>query len=616
MDNISSTRLSKEREILSQMQSKHTKIVFPLNSRTVEVTFLIFNTPVTYYIILPERYPFLSPKIESSIPSSLTSLYTNSENIVEFILKDQWSPAINLQNIIEKLYTYSQSSLSQRKTHDLGRIGLIGAVLLSLTIRTAMFSQSFSGYNSPPRYGDYEAQRHWMEITLYYPSEQWYKDIYTNEDPHWGLDYPPLTAWHSYLCGLLSSFYEPDSMTYYKSRGYYTLTHLLFMRSTVLISELFTHFVAVLLYFFWFYSNIDQKIKNTALLMVLLSPPIILIDFGHFQYNTVMLGFALLSIVLSIKGHYAFSAISLALSVNFKIMALYYSLPFAVYWAGSALDLSAKESYKYSVNIRKLAKYGFFVNILLGIVGSGAVTCMILWTPWLSFDDIFIVLKRIFPISRGVFQDKVASFWFVLTIFFKFQNFLSVSTISAMTAVTTLIMSCPFLFLLWKHRNPQSFLLSLSGVSLSFYLFSYHVHEKTILVPLLPITFATIFNNPMVFQFSIILSTFSMYPLLVQDGLVLPYFVLQTLFYVLSGIHIQNIETWTLKSKVYWWYVGICGIHLLETFKPPEKYPHLFHLIVTVYSFIGFCYIWVVLLKSHYKVNESVIGRIDKEKIR
>lgn len=55
----------------------------------------------------------------------------------------------------------------------------------------------FLGWNTPPIFGDYEAQRHWMEITIHLPLQQWYKyDL-----PYWGLDYPPLTAYVSWLCG-------------------------------------------------------------------------------------------------------------------------------------------------------------------------------------------------------------------------------------------------------------------------------------------------------------------------------------------------------------------------------------------------------------------------------
>ena len=56
---------------------------------------------------------------------------------------------------------------------------------------------SFLGRNIPPIFGDYEAQRHWMEITIHLPIRQWY----TYDLQYWGLDYPPLTAYVSWLCG-------------------------------------------------------------------------------------------------------------------------------------------------------------------------------------------------------------------------------------------------------------------------------------------------------------------------------------------------------------------------------------------------------------------------------
>lgn len=57
----------------------------------------------------------------------------------------------------------------------------------------------YSGFNSPPMHGDFEAQRHWMEITKHLPVSQWYfYDL-----GWWGLDYPPLTAYHSWLLGTM-----------------------------------------------------------------------------------------------------------------------------------------------------------------------------------------------------------------------------------------------------------------------------------------------------------------------------------------------------------------------------------------------------------------------------
>ena len=46
-----------------------------------------------------------------------------------------------------------------------------------------------TGAGNPPMYGDFEAQRHWMEITQYLPMKEWYRyDL-----PYWGLDCAYLT---------------------------------------------------------------------------------------------------------------------------------------------------------------------------------------------------------------------------------------------------------------------------------------------------------------------------------------------------------------------------------------------------------------------------------------
>ena len=63
---------------------------------------------------------------------------------------------------------------------------------------TSMSMNMYSiGRGTPPMFGDYEAQRHWMELTIHLPVSEWY----TYDLQYWGLDYPPLTAYVSWLCG-------------------------------------------------------------------------------------------------------------------------------------------------------------------------------------------------------------------------------------------------------------------------------------------------------------------------------------------------------------------------------------------------------------------------------
>lgn len=74
-------------------------------------------------------------------------------------------------------------------------------ILFALLIRWMVSIFSYSGEGIAPMFGDYEAQRHWMEITVNIPVKDWYTNSTENDLNYWGLDYPPLTAYHSWLMG-------------------------------------------------------------------------------------------------------------------------------------------------------------------------------------------------------------------------------------------------------------------------------------------------------------------------------------------------------------------------------------------------------------------------------
>uniref|UniRef100_A0A915PDJ5 Alpha-1,3-glucosyltransferase n=1 Tax=Setaria digitata TaxID=48799 RepID=A0A915PDJ5_9BILA len=77
----------------------------------------------------------------------------------------------------------------------------LAMLFFAISLQIALSSGSYSGRATPPMYGDYEAQRHWMEITYHLPINQWYVNSSDNDLNYWGLDYPPLTAYHSWFLG-------------------------------------------------------------------------------------------------------------------------------------------------------------------------------------------------------------------------------------------------------------------------------------------------------------------------------------------------------------------------------------------------------------------------------
>ena len=58
-----------------------------------------------------------------------------------------------------------------------GVICMSMVVLFGLYLRCSVTLNSYSGASTPPMFGDFEAQRHWMEITQHLPMNKWYGKI-------------------------------------------------------------------------------------------------------------------------------------------------------------------------------------------------------------------------------------------------------------------------------------------------------------------------------------------------------------------------------------------------------------------------------------------------------
>lgn len=89
------------------------------------------------------------------------------------------------------------------KFQSKSKCSYLAIILMAIFFRVLVGLHSFSGESSPPRFGDFEAQRHWMEITVNLPLKDWYRITENNDLSYWGLDYPPLSAYWAYLTGLL-----------------------------------------------------------------------------------------------------------------------------------------------------------------------------------------------------------------------------------------------------------------------------------------------------------------------------------------------------------------------------------------------------------------------------
>lgn len=146
------------------------------------------------------------------------------------------------------------------------------------------------------------------------------------------------------------------------------------------------------------------------------------------------------------------------------------------------------------------------------------------------------------------------------------------------------------------------------------------VHEKSILLPLLPASFLAI-DEPFLFKWMMHYALLSMFPLMCRDELILPYISLSALFILLyhaPGGRKEKRDALSpsnLKSFVAVFLV-LCSLVLHVVYlvvTPLEKYPFLFEAMIMLLCFSQFLFIagytnikqWMTLKDSALENKEK-----------
>ncbi|OAP57132.1 hypothetical protein AYL99_07869 [Fonsecaea erecta] len=496
----------------------------------------------------------------------------------------------------------------------------------------------YSGYRTPPMHGDFEAQRHWMEMTIHLPVSQWY--FYDLQ--YWGLDYPPLTAYHSWLCGKVGSLFNAAWFELDKSRGLEDSDLKVFMRATVVLSE-YLIYVPALIIFLRHFSRTHATgttSASIALVAILMQPANMLIDHGHFQYNSVMLGLVVAALSSIFAGRLLWCCIFFVAALGFKQMALYYSPIMFAYLLGSCLTPEIRLGRLISISlVTALAFAVLLAPLLLGSLYD--VYQKILFSempppPFLAERNVsldpsvplkMVVLQlsqaihRIFPFARGLFEDKVANFWCFTNTFYKLRKLQAIVDLSRISAMATLgSILGPMLII---GAVPQKTLLpyALATSAWGFFLFSFQVHEKSVLLPLLPMTLLLGSKQGLSKEYRAwigwanAVGIWTMFPLLKRDGLTIPYVVISLLWCYLLGLPPTSVNAYydpqhenitgrpqaaddlsTLTKILHFQtYIVMAFWHLLAAFAtPPEDKPDLWVLVNACIGAgcFGICYLW------------------------
>ena len=525
-------------------------------------------------------------------------------------------------------------------------ISIIAVSSFAVVTRIFMSTNSYSGRDTPPRFGDYEAQRNWMSLTLHAPLSTWY----TRSEDYWRLDYPPGSAYQSLMSGMIVRLFHAESVGEpLASRGVEDVRGKVGMRVSVLVGDLVVYLPGCLLYW-WLYlrrggtsgpereadgrsasrvgglgrargqrqrqqQQQQQKqqqrhdgdvfesappgVANTntidnpedgplaSLFWLLVNPALLLIDHGHFQYNSISLGCTVLATacVLQIGSGSRAPAVStrapavswlvgaaffFCMALNHKQMTLYYAPAFFVH----LLTLSLCEE-------AVLDKVRVFGTLGLTVVGTFAL----LWAPFgvNNPGGARRILARIFPVQRGLYEDYVANFWCVSSLVYKWRRTWDKGVLAGLCLVATVGACVPSLGLGVvgvRRKQRGTFVLMLAGVSLSFYLFSFQVHEKSILMPLMAISMLG--ENRLTARMQSV-GMMTMYPLLKKDGLVVAYWAMQGLVAVVGGLD------WPLHSV-------LVLVHCIGAFVRVESKPFLEDAVMMTAGFLFYVWVWFWLI--------------------
>lgn len=137
------------------------------------------------------------------------------------------------------------------------------------------------------------------------------------------------------------------------------------------------------------------------------------------------------------------------------------------------------------------------------------------------------------------------------------------------------------------------------------------MHEKSILLPLLPATLLAV-EEPFIFKWFTQFAMLSMFPLICRDNLVVAYLALLALFVLILNAPVQHKvrETNYLNSylgSATMFFILCCSfvLHIVYlTMHPPEKYPFLFEAII-----MNLCFSQFVLVTLACNVKQWLLNR-------
>lgn len=364
---------------------------------------------------------------------------------------------------------------------------------------------------------DLDVHRHWKALTRSVPLAEWY----TDESSRWTLDYPPLFAYAERFAAAVAASVGPPAVLDLPSRSPADPAVVRFMRLTVLATDV------VLAYAVRRYVDAldsasglppDAASSERALhvaALILFSPGLFLVDNVHFQYNGLVLGVLLLSIALFIEGRVPAGAAVFSVAINLKHTLLPIAPVIAVHIVSECVRRARRSS-----NTAAEAAMAFAKRLSEAALATLSVFALA-WGPVLATGgkaSVAAAFQRMFPFNRGLLHAYWApNVWAVYAATDKalsvlglamrdadvdsasgtiggLRPFRALPNITPLVCTTLILATLAPALLAVATDGRKSHVLprAVAHAALSVFVFGWHVHEKAVLVALIPLAGAVL----------------------------------------------------------------------------------------------------------------------------
>ncbi|RYO85611.1 hypothetical protein DL764_009141 [Monosporascus ibericus] len=322
-------------------------------------------------------------------------------------------------------------------------------------------------------------------------------DWYYEKTSEWTLDYPPFFAYFEWVMSQAAKLADPAMLRVYNLE-YDSWQTVYFQRFTVIATEL------ALIYALQLYVESSQgmakRAAQAAAISVLLSPGLLIIDHIHFQYNGAMYGILIASLVLARqKSGLLASGLVFAALLCMKHIYLYLAPAYFVYLL-RVYCLSPKSI--FHIQFLNCVKLGAGILAVFGLA----------FGPFALQGQIPQILSRLFPFSRGLchaywapnvwaiysFTDRVLIYGLPVkaeALHSVTRGLVGDTAFAVLPEITpricfglTLLFQVIPLVKLFLCPSPtwDIFIGAVTLCGYASFLFGWHVHEKAILLVIIP----------------------------------------------------------------------------------------------------------------------------------